>query len=280
MKESVQPEPDQNASESSSSSSLTRREMLVTIGSAAILYGLPDIAPYEAGQEQSTTAPLPPGLYQPSLDHLTHVLSSESPFPSVPIGTQTEYIARPAAPFTPQAFSPGDFAVVSRLVQIILGDDLKASVPVPDIAAGVAQWIDLIVATAPNVRAAAQNLSPEHRALALAYFGTEAPVKQLENFAPEEICGDGLAWLASESQRRLGKSFLEAGQDTQLALVRDVSDSRPDPSVDNAGARLFAFLKEESIRAFYTSQDGLKELNFKGNAFYAHPPGCSLEPKS
>lgn len=280
MKESVQPEPDQNASESSSSSSLTRREMLVTIGSAAILYGLPDIAPYEAGQEQSTTAPLPPGLYQPSLDHLTHVLSSESPFPSVPIGTQTEYIARPTAPFTPQAFSPGDFAVVSRLVQIILGDDLKASVPVPDIAAGVAQWIDLIVATAPNVRAAAQNLSPEHRALALAYFGTEAPVKQLENFAPEEICRDGLAWLASESQRRLGKSFLEAGQDTQLALVRDVSDSRPDPSVDNAGARLFAFLKEESIRAFYTSRHGLKELDIKGNAFYAHPPGCSLEPKS
>jgi hypothetical protein len=280
MKEPIRHEPDPNASESSSSSSLTRREMLVTIGSAAILYGLPAVAPSEAVEAQSTTASLPPGLYQPSLDHLTHALSSESPFPSIPAGTQTEYIARPSTPFAPQAFSSGDFAVVRRLVQIILGDNLKTSTAIPDITAGVAEWIDLVVASAPNVRAAAQNLSPELRALAVAYFGAEAPVKQLENFAPEEICRDGLVWLAAESRGRTGKPFLEAEQDAQIALVREISDSRPDPSAENPGTRLFAFLKEESIRGFYTSQQGLKELDFKGNAFYAQSPGCSLDQKS
>ena len=266
--------------DSDSQSSLTRREMLVTIGSAAILYGLRNIAPSEVVQAQSTTASLPPGLYRPSLDHLTHALSSESRFPSIPAGTQTEYVTRPSGTFAPQAFSDPDFAIVRRLVEIILGDDLKTSGAAPDVYAEVAEWIDLVVASAPSVRAAAQNLSTEHRALVLAYFGTEASVKQLEGFAPDEICRSGLVWLIHESQQRYGKSFLEAEHDAQVALVREISDSRPDRSAENPGTHLFVFLKEESIRAFYTSPQGLKELEFKGNAFYAHPPGCSLEPKS
>lgn len=280
MTEENEREPAKKVNDSDSQSSLTRREMLVTIGGAAILYGLPDIAPPEVVQAQSTTASFPPGLYRPSLDHLTHVLSRESRFPSIPAGTQTEYVARPCGTFAPQAFSAADFAIIRRLVEIILGDDLNTSGAASGVYAEVAEWIDLVVSSAPSVRAAAQNVSAEHRALALAYFGTEASVKQLEAFAPDEICRSGLVWLIQESQQRYGKSFLEVEHAAQLALVRKISDSRTDRSAENPGTRLFAFLKEESIRAFYTSQHGLKELDFKGNAFYAHPPGCSLEPKT
>jgi hypothetical protein len=54
-----------------------------------------------------------------------------------------------------------------------------------------------------------------------------------------------------------------------------VSDERADRQSENAGTRLFDFLKFEIIKGFYTSQVGLKELDYKGNAFYARSPGCS-----
>jgi hypothetical protein len=36
----------------------------------------------------------------------------------------------------------------------------------------------------------------------------------------------------------------------------------------------FKLLKAEIIRGFYTSQAGLKEVDYKGNGFYAKSPGC------
>lgn len=39
---------------------------------------------------------------------------------------------------------------------------------------------------------------------------------------------------------------------------------------------LFDFLKEETIRAFYTSRTALKELGYQGNSFYGQSLGCSL----
>jgi hypothetical protein len=276
MKHENERQPNNDGSESTLSVPVTRREMLLTIGSAAILYGLPDIAAGDADATQGVAASLPPGLYQPSLDHLTHALSSEARFPSIPAGSRTEYVRRPSAPFTPQAFSASDFAIVRHLVELILGGDLNSG-PQPHTHADISEWIDLVVATAPNVRAAAQRLSPEHRALAVAYFGNEAEVKQLESFAPDQICREGLVWLTAESHRRSGRSFLDSGPELQSTLVRDISDIREDLSIENAGTRLFAFLKQESIRGFYTSQQGLKELDFKGNHFYARSPGCQAQ---
>src|SRR5439155_11681845 len=68
--------------------------------------------------------------------------------------------------------------------------------------------------------------------------------------------------------------YVDAGG--QAELVRAISDARPDRSATHAGTRLFDFLKEETIRAFYTSRMGLKELDDHGNSFYGQPPGCGL----
>jgi hypothetical protein len=57
----------------------------------------------------------------------------------------------------------------------------------------------------------------------------------------------------------------------QIALVHAMSEGKTDTSE----ARFFGFLKTETIKGFYTSRAGLKELNYKGNAFYARSPGCS-----
>lgn len=265
---------------------LTRREWLVSLGGAVVLSGFRD-APSQAAQEtQAAAVPLPPGLYAPSLDHLSHALASNDTFLALSPGTQTEYLRPHAGPFVPQAFTEEEFSVVRRLIEIILGEDLKNS---PEKPAGgapasvydeVAEWIDLVVTSAPRVQTLARNLPADQRALAVAYFGSEEPVRGLETFAPERVCSEGLAWVGKESQRRFGNLFLDADPTAQMELVRAVSDVRPDKTVVHAGTRLFDFLKAESIRGFYTSRAGLKELDYKGNSFYAQSPGCGLTPRS
>ncbi len=266
---------------------LTRRAWLLSLGSAIVLAGTSGelAAAREASDAaQAAGAPLPPGLYWPSADHLTHALTGDDAFLPIPPGAETEYVQPRSGPFVPQAFSPEEFAVVRRLVEIILGEDLKELPERP--AAGapatiydeVAGWIDLIVAAAPGVRRAAKNLSREQRALAVAYFGSEEPVRELETYEPERVSREGLAWLGEESQRRFVKDFLRVDPAVQLELVQAISDARPDKSSSNPGTRLFDFLKAETIRGFYTSQLGLKELEYKGNAFYPESPGCNLTP--
>jgi hypothetical protein len=264
---------------------LTRRGWLMSFGSMVVLPGFRDLPGFVDQNSRAASAPLPPGLYQPSLDHLTHALSSNGPFVSAPLGAETEYVRPRSVPFVPQAFAPHDFAVMRRLVEIILGEDLKGAEekPVPSRPAGiydeVAEWIDLVVASAPRVRTAARNLPADQRALAVAYFGSAEPVRYLESFEPERLCRDGLAWIGEESQRRFAKGFLDVDVSSQVELVQATSDTRSDKSTTHAGTHLFDFLKEETIRGFYTSRVGLKEIDYRGNSFYGQSPGCGLPLK-
>ena len=261
---------------------LTRREWLHGLGPAFVLSNFSDALQKALQEHQAHKPALLPGLYEPSFDHLSHVLANESAFLPVPPGSDTEYARPRMVPFVPQGFTPTEFSVIRRLTEITLGEDLKNSQEKAEHGATasiydeVAEWIDLVVASAPKTRALARNLPEEHRALAAAYFGSEESVREIESFEPERICHEGLSWLEEESQRRFTKSFLDAGPGRQVELVQAISDARPDKSVVHAGTRLFEFLKTECIRGFYTSRIGLKELDFKGNAFYGESPGCSL----
>jgi gluconate 2-dehydrogenase subunit 3-like protein len=260
----------------------TRREWLHGLGPAVVLSNFPDSLQKALREHQPLDGALPTGLYTPSFDHLSHALSNEGAFLPVPPGAETEYLRPQTGPFVPQAFAPAEFPVIRRLVEIILGEDLKDSRTkqeggaAPDIYEEVAEWIDLVVASAPKTRELARNLAAEHRALAVAYFGSEEPVRELEISEPKRICYEGLTWLQDESQRRFSKTFLDVGTAAQTELVQAMSDARPDKPSDHAGTRLFDFLKAECIRGFYTSHIGLRELDYKGNTFYGEPPGCGL----
>jgi len=261
---------------------LSRREWLLSLGTALVLSGFRG-APGQAQQESHTARrPLPAGLYKPSLDHLSHALDSKGTFLPIPLGAETEYVQPRLGPFLPQGFTPEEFSVIRRLVEIILGEDLKSSavgsaLGTPDnIYDEIAEWIDLVVASAPGTRTLARSLLADQRALAVAVFGSEEPVRYLESFEPERVCHEGFTWLSEESQRRFAKRFLDVDASGQHELVQAISDARPDRSETPRGTRLFDFLKEETIRGFYTSRIGLKELDHKGNSFYDQSPGCGL----
>ena len=242
----------------------------MTIGQAVVAVSLSNSLPADT----STSSQLPPGLYLPSKDHLSHALMSSGAFHAIPPGCPTDYILPKNGPFTPLFFSPPEFNVIRRLTQLLLGDmppagGTKAAIVMEE----VAEWIDLRVASAEGIRNAALRLDPLHRALTVAYSGA-AQVNQLETATPEKVCREGLDWLANAAQSRGSDQFLSVAEEQQVAVLDSISDQRAEKHSDNAGTRFFTYLKAEIARGFYTSQIGLKELDFKGNAYYARSPGC------
>src|SRR6266403_916157 len=204
---------------------LTRREWLVSLGSAVVLSRFPTSAGQAQPESRVASTPLPPGLYQPSFDHLSHALASKGVLFPIPPGAETEYVRPRLGPFAPQGFAQEEFAVVRRLVEIILGEDLKNSSEKPAVGAPasiydeVAEWVDLVVASAPGTRTLALNLPADQRALAVAFFGGEESARYLESFEPDRVCREGLVWLGEESQRRFAKSFLDVDARGQAGLV-------------------------------------------------------------
>jgi hypothetical protein len=254
-------------------SDISRRSAIVTIGQAAVGIGLSGTLRAETdGHPQ-----LPAGLYQASNDHLTHALMSSGRFHPIPPGCPTDYIHPKSEPFTPLFFSSSEFTIVRRVAQLMLGDALSMRLSgTPAFAEEIAEWIDLRVASAAAVREAAHRLNPLHRALAVAYFGS-GQLSRVETGNPERICSEGFEWLLNTAQARGRDQFLSLNEEEQLATLESISDRRQDKTSENAGTRFFTLLKTEVIRGFYTSQVGLKELDFKGNAFYARSPGCNMK---
>lgn len=285
---------DKNNPSDASAQELTRREWLLKLGEAAVLLGFAGTAPGSDAAASSVLGlpaaepanALPPGLYEPSSDHLAHVLASDSLFHPVPPGSETDYIRPRTGPYQPQLLSPSEFPVVRRLVSLMLGEPDGGSVAASagddheNVVAVVAEWIDLRLASAAGIRQAAHGLSLEHRSLAVAFHGNSAAVEGLETAQPEHTCREGLQWLADESTRRHGRPFLELPEEQQTVLLREISDARPKDAPENAGTRFFTFIKHEIIRGFYTSRAGLKEIDYQGNAFHAQSPGCTHDQET
>jgi hypothetical protein len=235
---------------------VTRREWFLQLGGGVAVTGW--------SARDLDAAELPPGVYEGSREHLGHALAGHP----VSIGGETELVQLHAAAFQPGLFTPDQYRAIVQLVALMLGESPDA--PVVD---EIGKWIDLTVSESAAVRAAARALSPLHRAVALHHHGGRA-VRRLEEFDPQPLCHEGLAWLGAESQKLYGRGFTALGPSEQLALLKSISDDRPEPRTENAATRLFTYFKECIIDGFYTSRVGLGELGYRGNAFYASPPGC------
>ncbi len=235
---------------------VTRRQWFLQLGGGVVLAGW-------SGADLDA-AELPPGVYEASRDHLGHALAGNP----VAVGGETELVQLRGAAFLPAFLSPDEYQTIERLTALLLGEPPEAPV-----VREIAEWIDLTLFDAGAVRTAARALSPAHRAVAVAYDGAE-PVRKLEDFDAQKITREGIAWIEEQSRRWHGGSFNSRSEPTQIAILQFISDDRQDRGTENAGTRFFTYLKERVIDGFYTSKAGLEELGYRGNAFYASPPGC------
>jgi len=268
---------------------LTRRQWLMRLGEAAVLAGFSGVAgefPSTATEQSpSPLEKLPPGLYQPMSDHLSHALLNDERLHPIPPGSPTDYVRPLTGLYRPEFFSPREFETVGRLVELLLGESPQAHETTvgaktdEPVTRELAQWMDGVLSQAAGVRKAARSLRPEHRALAVRYYGSAA-VEKRENDEAEKVCREGLAWLEAESTRRRGKPFLSLGESDQVELLTVIADERMDLPKNHVGVRFFRWIKATVVQGFYTSKPGLKELDYKGNSFYVECPGCTGEDYS
>jgi hypothetical protein len=232
---------------------LTRRAWLLRLGEITTLAGVaglvPDLATAMTVVPQEAAAGLPPGLYEPSMEHLTHALATRDA-PATPRGA-------------PLFFSRHELDVVTRLVGILLGN------VDPEALSDAIAWLDLRLESDAGIRKAARSLDPLHRALAVAYYG-KARVSELEAVDWQGIVRTGLNLLDQRSRERFGREFLELTGTAPIDLVSEAGRMPPESPL----GRCYAFLRREAIRGYFTSRAGLKEIDYKGNAFYGVCPGC------
>ena len=246
---------------------LTRRQWLLRLGEMVVLAGVSGLVPEAAtallDTKRSAFAALVPGLYSPAEQHLAHALASGKDYP--PPGSETDYVQPGSHPFQPQFFSHEEFQVVSRFVEIVLG---KVD---PDALAQTTQWFDFWLHSAERVRDAARRLDPFHRALAVAYGGEDS-VRELETVDPGRVTRAGLAALQELSISKYQRKFLELTNSEQVDLIVSTGSAKQ----DNPLRKFFDVLRTESLRGYYTSADGLAELDYKGNSYYQDCPGCEV----
>jgi hypothetical protein len=249
---------------------LTRRQWILRLGEMAALAGISGVVPELAATlsaQQPISTSLPPGVYEPSQEHLVHALSSGGKNWNPPPGSETDYVLPVSTPYQPQFFTAAEFAIVTQFVKILLGT------VDPSAISQAAQWFDLYLVSTPGVRKAAQNLEPLHRILAVEFFGEDA-VRDLETADPRAVARSGLRALQEISRQDYGHDFLQLTEAQQTELITTAGKSQTESDL----RRLYDLARTEAIRGYFTTAQGLRELDYRGNAYYGDSPGC--EPKA
>jgi hypothetical protein len=85
---------------------------------------------------------------------------------------------------------------------------------------------------------------------------------------------DGLAAIDKLSQEKFSLSFVRAGRDQQLSLLKTISRNEYRPRTIEE--RFFVTIKSLTVDGYYTSQIGIhRDLQYKGNAYLKEFIGCT-----
>jgi gluconate 2-dehydrogenase gamma chain len=146
--------------------------------------------------------------------------------------------AAAAGPYTPRSFTAAEFRTLERLTDLIIPVENGAP---GALAAGCAAWIDLISS---------------------------------ENDQLKKIYKDGFAWVDAALKTRGAASFVEATPEQQTAVLDQIAYRRNQSPELNPGIEFFTWVRRMTVDAFYTSEIGIKDIDYRGNS----PMGSYPEP--
>jgi gluconate 2-dehydrogenase gamma chain len=101
-----------------------------------------------------------------------------------------------------------------------------------------------------------------------------------ENEDYQRRLGGGLLWLDATCLRRYDKLYLHcspAEQKEILDLIAYRANAEKDSSLA-AGIGFFAFLRDLTVDGYFTSEMGIRYLEYTGNTFLSEFPGCPPVP--
>jgi len=140
--------------------------------------------------------------------------------------------------YTPKALADHEYSTLVRLTDLVI--------PVENgkpgaVAAGAAAWIDML---------------------------------STENAQLKEIYTKGLAWIDAEMKRRGAADFVSAAPDQQTALLDVIAYRRNSSPELDPGIQFFTWVRRMTVDAFYTSEIGIADIDYRGNrpqATYPEP---------
>jgi gluconate 2-dehydrogenase gamma chain len=139
--------------------------------------------------------------------------------------------------YRPVFFTAPEYALVERLTDLIIpSDDTPGARD-----AGVSEFVDLMASRDPELQ---------------------------QDFRT------GINWLNTRSSQTGGKAFVELTPDQQTALLEPLAYQKKFRAGDEPGRKFFELFREYTVMGFYTSEIGLKELDYPGLRFYAESPAC------
>jgi gluconate 2-dehydrogenase gamma chain len=140
--------------------------------------------------------------------------------------------------YSPKAFTPHQFATLERLTDLII--------PVENgkpgaLAAGAAAWIDLIAS---------------------------------ENDKLKGIYTSGFTWIDGAIKKQGAANFVSAKPAQQTKLLDFIAYRRNQTENPELapGIEFFTWVRRMTVDAFYTSEIGIKDIDYRGNAPMASYP--------
>jgi gluconate 2-dehydrogenase subunit 3-like protein len=140
--------------------------------------------------------------------------------------------------YTPKALSDQEYKTLVRLTDLII--------PVENgkpgaVAAGAAAWIDMLAS---------------------------------ENSQLKDIYTKGLAWIDAETKRRASSAFVSATPEQQTGLLDLIAYRRNSTPELDPGIEFFTWVRRMTVDAFYTSEIGIADIDYRGN----RPQAAYVEP--
>jgi hypothetical protein len=158
---------------------------------------------------------------------------------------QAEKSAAPSGAYKPKFFTAHQYKLLQTLCNTIIPPDEHGGGAVE---AGAPEFIDLLTS---------------------------------ENQEYQLTLGGGLMWLDGNCSDRFGKDYLNctpAQQKQILDLIAYRENGRKNASLSQ-GVNFFAFLRKLTCDGYFTSEIGIKDLQYIGNKFMRNFPGCPPPPE-
>jgi gluconate 2-dehydrogenase gamma chain len=141
------------------------------------------------------------------------------------------------AVYRPVFFNAHEYGLIGRLTDLIIPSDDTPGAR----EAGVSEFIDLMASRDPELQ---------------------------RDFRT------GLNWLNTRTQKTWGKAFQLLSPPQQTDLLESLAYKKKFRAGEERGREFFELVREYTVMGFYTSEIGLKVLDFPGLKFYGQSPSC------
>lgn len=131
--------------------------------------------------------------------------------------------------YTPKGLTPHEYTTLERLTDLIV--PVESGAP-GAVAAGCAAWIDMLTS---------------------------------ENAQLKTTYSTGVAWLDAAMKERGAVDFLSAPEAEQTALLDRIAYRRNAAPELDPGIQFFSWARRMTVDAFYTSEIGIRDIDYRGN---------------